>query len=114
MEKTYKTKAGADGRWQLVLPPMKAGGPYRMDIVASNKITLNDILVGDVWLCSGQSNMVHQMNIHDVTYAKDIRRSKLSAGKAILDPNPYQPGIRRMISLQAIGTGCRRRCQALL
>ncbi|HNU86827.1 MAG TPA: sialate O-acetylesterase [Ferruginibacter sp.] len=70
--KTYKTKAGADGRWQLVLPPMKAGGPYRMDIVASNKITLNDILVGDVWLCSGQSNMVHQMNIHDVTYAKDI------------------------------------------
>ncbi len=31
-----------------------------------------DILIGDVWFCSGQSNMVHQLNIHDVTYAKEI------------------------------------------
>src|SRR6478752_1206373 len=70
--KNFKTKAGADGKWSLQLPAMKAGGPYTMDITASNKIILKDILVGDVWLCSGQSNMVHQMNIHDVTYAKDI------------------------------------------
>ena len=51
---------------------MKAGGPYTMDITGRNKITLKEILIGDVWICSGQSNMVHQMNIHDVTYAKDI------------------------------------------
>lgn len=70
--KTYKTKAAADGKWSIVLPAMKAGGPYTMDITGSNKITLKDILIGDVWICSGQSNMVHQMNIHDVTYAKDI------------------------------------------
>jgi len=70
--KTYKTKTGADGKWLVVLPAMKAGGPYTMDISGSNKITLKDILIGDVWICSGQSNMVHQMNIHDVTYAKDI------------------------------------------
>jgi sialate O-acetylesterase len=70
--KTYKTKTGADGKWLIVLPPMKAGGPYSMDISGSNKIRLKDILIGDVWICSGQSNMVHQMNIHDVTYAKDI------------------------------------------
>jgi sialate O-acetylesterase len=43
-----------------------------MDITGSNKISLKEILIGDVWMCSGQSNMVHQMNIHDVTYAKDI------------------------------------------
>ena len=43
-----------------------------MDITASNKIFIKEILIGDVWICSGQSNMVHQMNIHDVTYAKDI------------------------------------------
>ena len=70
--KTYKTKTGADGKWLIVLPATKAGGPYAMDISGSNKITLKDILIGDVWICSGQSNMVHQMNIHDVKYAKDI------------------------------------------
>jgi sialate O-acetylesterase len=66
------TKAGADGKWFISLPPMKAGGPYTMTILASNKITLKDILIGDVWLCSGQSNMVHQMELHGVTYANDI------------------------------------------
>lgn len=70
--KSYKTTTGTDGKWSVLLSPAKAGGPYTMDISASNKITLKEILVGDVWFCSGQSNMVHQMNIHDVTYAKDI------------------------------------------
>ncbi len=76
--KSYKTKADTNGKWSVLLSPMKAGGPYTMDIAGSNsrnpadKITLKDILIGDVWFCSGQSNMVHQMNIHDVTYAKDI------------------------------------------
>ena len=70
--KTYKTKTGADGKWMVVLPAMKAGGPYTMDIAASNKISLKDILIGDVWLCSGQSNMVHQMNLHSIRYADEI------------------------------------------
>jgi len=70
--KTYKTKADAEGNWSVLLSPMKAGGPYTMVIAGKNKITLKEILIGDVWFCSGQSNMVHQMNIHDVTYAKDI------------------------------------------
>ena len=70
--KTYKTKADASGNWFVSLSPTKAGGPYTMDITGKNKISLKDILIGDVWFCSGQSNMVHQLNIHDVTYAKDI------------------------------------------
>lgn len=70
--RTYKTKTGADGKWLVVMGPQKAGGPFTMEINGRNKIRLRDILVGDVWICSGQSNMVHQMNIHDVTYAKDI------------------------------------------
>ena len=70
--KTYKTKADAAGNWKVILPPTKAGGPYTIDISGGNKITLKEILFGDVWFCSGQSNMVHQLNIHDVTYAKDI------------------------------------------
>ena len=71
-KKNYKATTGNDGKWLIQLPPMKAGGPYMMDITGSNKILLKEILIGDVWICSGQSNMVHQMNIHDVTYAKDI------------------------------------------
>jgi len=71
-KKNYSTKATADGKWRIILPAMKAGGPYKMIISGKNKITLTDILIGDVWFCSGQSNMVHQMNIHDVTYANEI------------------------------------------
>lgn len=70
--KTYKTKANSNGDWKIQLPAVKAGGPYTMEIIASNKITLKEILFGDVWFFSGQSNMVHQLNIHDVTYAKEI------------------------------------------
>ena len=76
--KNYKTTTSSDGRWLIQLPPTKAGGPYTMDISASNKISLKEILIGDVWICSGQSNMVHQMNIHDVTYAKDIAEANNS------------------------------------
>ncbi|GAB2551510.1 sialate O-acetylesterase [Spirosoma aerophilum] len=73
--KTYKTATDASGKWQVTLPPMPAGGPFSMDITGSSKLTLNDILIGDVWFCSGQSNMVHQLNIHDVTYAKEIKEA---------------------------------------
>lgn len=51
-------KAGRDGAWRAVLPAMKAGGPYTL--TASGKTataTMADLLIGDVWLCSGQSNM---------------------------------------------------------
>ncbi len=73
--KTYRAKADGFGSWEIVLPPVKAGGPYSMTITGTNTIQLKDILFGDVWFCSGQSNMVHQMNIHDVLYAKDIEEA---------------------------------------
>ena len=70
--KNFKTTANTDGKWLLQLPPMKAGGPYTMNIDASNHLVINNILIGDVWLCSGQSNMVHQMKLHSVRYANEI------------------------------------------
>ncbi len=76
--KNYKTTTGSDGKWLIQLPPTNAGGPYTMDITGTNKISLKEILIGDVWICSGQSNMVHQLNIHDVTYAKDIAEANNS------------------------------------
>ncbi|MEJ7559021.1 MAG: sialate O-acetylesterase [Pedobacter sp.] len=62
----------ADGKWLAKLPVMKAGGPYKMEIKGLDTIVLQNILIGDVYLCSGQSNMVHQMKIHNITYASDI------------------------------------------
>ena len=70
--KSYRATTDASGKWAIKLAPMKAGGPYTMDIKASNQITLKDILLGDVYLVSGQSNMVHQMSLHNITYAEDI------------------------------------------
>ncbi|WP_369679097.1 hypothetical protein [Siphonobacter sp. BAB-5385] len=71
--KTYKATTPSDGKWQVTLPALPAGGPFQMEIAGSNRISIQDILLGDVWFCSGQSNMVHQLNIHDVTYAEEIR-----------------------------------------
>ncbi len=55
--KQYTTTADSSGEWMVILPPMQAGGPYKMTLTASNSLTVSDILIGDVWLCSGQSNM---------------------------------------------------------
>jgi len=46
-----------DGKWMVKFKPVKAGGPYKMTIAGENVIDLNNILVGEVWICSGQSNM---------------------------------------------------------
>ncbi|HYH57072.1 MAG TPA: sialate O-acetylesterase, partial [Anseongella sp.] len=55
--KSYGATADAAGNWKATLKKMKAGGPYRMTLSAGNRIELKNILIGDVWVCSGQSNM---------------------------------------------------------
>ncbi len=49
--------ADADGKWHVTLDPLEVGGPYTLQIKGKNRIEISDILVGEVWLCSGQSNM---------------------------------------------------------
>lgn len=51
---TFRTRAGKKGDWEIALPATPAGGPYIMKI---NEEEIRDILFGDIWLCSGQSNM---------------------------------------------------------
>ncbi len=57
---------GADGKWMIKLNKLKAGGPFELLVIAKNSIRLKDVYVGEVWLCSGQSNM-------DMTVAKEDR-----------------------------------------
>jgi len=51
------TTADADGEWRVDLAPREAGGPYTLTVRGSSTLVLEDVLVGEVWLCSGQSNM---------------------------------------------------------
>src|SRR3989304_5163638 len=56
-QSTATATACSEGKWMVKLDAMEAGGPYEMTVQAGNTITLADILVGEVWVCSGQSNM---------------------------------------------------------
>lgn len=74
-KKVYKTIANEQGRWRIDIPKQKYGGPFEMQV---NDIIISDILIGDVWLCSGQSNIdvtierVHpQYSDEMFTYAND-------------------------------------------
>jgi len=73
--KTYSNTAGTDGKWAVMLSELKAGGPYEMQINGSNRITLKDILIGEVWVCSGQSNMDLPMSRVEDRYADVIANS---------------------------------------
>lgn len=60
--KTAKTKVKADGSWKVYLPKMRAGGPYTLEVLSTRgsdvyHLKIENVLVGDVFLCSGQSNM---------------------------------------------------------
>lgn len=52
-----ETVTGEDGRWKLYIEPLTAGGPFEFKIEGSNSILLKNVMVGEVWVCSGQSNM---------------------------------------------------------
>jgi sialate O-acetylesterase len=67
--KKLRTTADATGNWSTSLPATPAGGPYEIQV---NEIRLKDVLFGDVWLCSGQSNMVINMERVKEKYPADI------------------------------------------
>jgi sialate O-acetylesterase len=54
--------AGSNGKWEVFLSPIPAGGPHELTVAASNTITVHDVLVGEVWVGSGQSNMEFPMS----------------------------------------------------
>ena len=72
------TRADGAGKWSTTIPPMSAGGPYRLSVMAQDTLILEDILVGEVWICSGQSNMGMTVGgssrVHD--YKTEIKNAK--------------------------------------
>jgi len=57
------TRANAQGRWQVMLGPLEAGGPFEMTVSAHKSTTVRNVLVGSVWVCSGQSNMAWPVSL---------------------------------------------------
>jgi sialate O-acetylesterase len=67
------TQADAAGHWRVDLSPRPAGGPFELAVEGTNKLVLRDVLVGDVWVCSGQSNMEFPMgNLKTSVYSNDL------------------------------------------
>ncbi len=60
-DRTYRFESGADGEWQTIIEPLTAGGPYKITLSDNDgaKTVLENVLAGNVWLCSGQSNMAY-------------------------------------------------------
>lgn len=94
-----KTNANPDGSWRLIFSPSKAGGPYTLKLSGNNTIEFNNIFVGEVWFCSGQSNMgwplyksengIHETenSFHDKIKLLNVRRSMSGTPTKELDVN---------------------------
>ncbi len=63
--------ADADGRWRVTLPPLVAGGPFELVVRGTRTLRVKDVLVGEVWLCAGQSNMSFPLGSTD-TSVRDV------------------------------------------
>jgi len=91
------TTADAGGRWRLALPALPAGGPYRLTVQGNRTVVIDDVLVGEVWICSGQSNMAFTLDraatatqdIPDADYA-GIRLFQLKQ-RSVLQPLEVTP-----------------------
>ena len=74
--KSYPAKTGgAGGKWMVNLPAQPAGGPFEMTIKGKNTLQLKDILLGDVWLASGQSNMEWPLQQNVVNFKQEIAQA---------------------------------------
>ncbi|MCF0039809.1 sialate O-acetylesterase [Dyadobacter fanqingshengii] len=84
LNKALTTKADQSGKWNVVFPASKEGGPYAISVSANDqKITVSDVLIGDVWLCSGQSNM--EFALQDAqTGPEELRAEKFDSKMRLL------------------------------
>ncbi len=112
------TVAGSDGKWLVTLPPQKEGGPFEMKIISVDSIILHDILVGEVWVCSGQSNMELPMARVKFKYPDIIAGSEntqirqftvplyydFNAAREDLNGGTWEPADpRRVLNFSAVG-----------
>jgi len=71
--KSVSAVAGADGKWMAQVGPFAEGGPFTLTVSGPRTVTLNNVMVGDVWICSGQSNM--EMGIGMIKAPEEIAKA---------------------------------------
>ena len=87
--KKYKTISDKKGDWSLNLPPHPAGGSFNMILEGNNRLEVKDILFGDVWLCSGQSNMELSMRNAKPLYEEEIKLANNQMIRCFTVPQKY-------------------------
>jgi sialate O-acetylesterase len=94
MKSPATTKTDKNGQWQIKIKTPETGGPYTLTVKGSNTIALQNILVGEVWICSGQSNM--EMSVQSIDNAQqeiqtaDFPQIRLFTVKKTSSPRPQQ------------------------
>jgi len=104
-ETKVSVKADKSGNWQVVFPAFGASGPCQLEVKGKNTITLNDVMIGDVWFCSGQSNMEFsvrkannaEVELKDTNYP-NIRLFSVPNGKSETPQNDIREKRSWMVS----------------
>lgn len=89
-EEIFETTANSAGEWEINLPPQKHGGPYSMRFEASNTVEIKNILFGDVYLCSGQSNMELTMGRLADHYPEEMATANNSNIRQFIVPDNFE------------------------
>lgn len=92
-----QARAGEGGRWSVEIGPLAAGGPLELAVKGKNTVVIKDVLVGEVWLCSGQSNMAMT-----VASAADVEAETAAA---------THPGIRMITIVRQASEDPEERCE---
>jgi len=87
---TAQAQANERGEWKVVLPAMKAGGPFTLKVTGSSSVEFDDVMIGEVWLCSGQSNMEMGIGMaHDAQ--KEIAEANYPGIRLLLVTKKWAP-----------------------
>lgn len=89
LNRQYTTVTNEAGSWQIMLPAQRAGGPIEIQISGNNRIILRNVVFGDVWVCSGQSNMELEMDRVRYRYAADIAAADFPMIRQFTVPRRY-------------------------
>lgn len=87
---TNTATTDASGKWSLAIQTPSAGGPYNIKVKGKNELQVNDVLIGEVWVCSGQSNMVFSLKSSDRA-AAEIARANFPAIRYFSVQRQYGP-----------------------
>jgi sialate O-acetylesterase len=87
---TKHGQADALGAWRVELPAMPAGGPHRMSVAGQNEVVFDDVMLGEVWVCSGQSNMAWPLS-RALNPEKEVKEANHPGLRLFTAPQASQP-----------------------